>query len=320
MDLLIFFKVLVTSINYYYSYICSVMRTIPTKETIISNKHYTIMKHLKLFLTSIFIYLGGVINVFAADLAIDEYLSTFNGQYSYNVLLTTPESDWHWTTATTPINSSSASYPSWGGSSSLYPFAVTSKESVTEGSVRITLDCSFKRYSNSYTKCRVEVYVGDKLLYCQYAEDNHYYYNYADIKTTDYNQVDQELTFVSFGKVSGEVSVRVNRTSVSGALNGTFSLRSIKVERANLVPPTVVSDQPNPAEAAYTLTVTNNDPDAALYWKATITILTNMETLQQLLKAVSLRLIPMTTRIASMHLPFAMASTASSSAALIKSR
>ena len=243
------------------------MRTIPTKETIISNKHYTIMKHLKLFLTSIFIYLCGVINVFAADLAIDEYLSTFNGQYSYNVLLTTPESDWHWTTATTPINSSSASYPSWGGSSSLYPFAVTSKESVTEGSVRITLDCSFKRYSNSYTKCRVEVYVGDKLLYCQYAEDNHYYYNYADIKTTDYNQVDQELTFVSFGKVSGEVSVRVNRTSVGGALNGTFSLRSVNVKRADLVAPTVVSDQPNPAEAAYTLTVTNNDPDADLYWK-----------------------------------------------------
>ena len=42
------------------------MRTIPTKETIISNKHYTIMKHLKLFLTSIFIYFWGAINVFAA--------------------------------------------------------------------------------------------------------------------------------------------------------------------------------------------------------------------------------------------------------------
>ena len=222
------------------------------------------MKHLKLFFALFVTCMMGA-NAWATDLNIDEYMSTFNGQYSYNVLMTTPESDWHWTTATTP-NSDSSEYPSWGGSSYLYPYAVTSKESVEEGSVRITLDCSFKRYSSSYYKCRVEVFVGDKLLYCQYAKDNRYYYNYADIETTDYNTVDQMLTFVSFGKVSGEVSVRVNRYSVNGAYTGTFSLRSIKVERTNLVPPTVVSDQPNPAEVDYTLTVTNDDPDADLYW------------------------------------------------------
>ncbi len=225
------------------------------------------MKHFKSFLAIVLALTAWATPVSAADLVIDEYMSTFNGEYSYNVLMTTPESDWQWTTATTPINNSSASYPSWGGSSSLYPFAVTSKESVVEGSVRITLDCSFKRYSSYYTKCRVEVFVGDKLLYCQYAKDSRYYYNYADIETADSNPIDQMLTFVSFGKVSGEVIVRVNRYSVSGAYNGTFSLRSIKVERANLVPPTVVSDQPNPAESNYTLTVTNNDPDADLYWQ-----------------------------------------------------
>jgi len=225
------------------------------------------MKQIKFLLALIIAWMGGTTIVKAVDLDIDEYMSTFNGQYSYNVLMTTPESDWHWTMATTPINSSSASYPSWGGSSSLYPFAVTSNESVIDGSVRITVDASFKRYSSSYTKCRVEVFVGDKALYCQYAKDGRYYYNYADIETTDNNQVDQILTFVSFGKVSGEVAVKVNRYSVGGALNGTFSLRSIKVERANLIPPTVLSDQPNPAEANYTLTVTNNDPDAELYWK-----------------------------------------------------
>ena len=220
------------------------------------------MKHLKLFFALFVTCMMGA-NAWAADLNIDEYMSTFNGQYSYNVLMTTPESDWHWTTATTP-NSDSSEYPSWGGY--LYPYAVTSKESVAEGSVRITLDCSYKRYSSSYYKCRVEVFVGDKLLYCQYAKDNRYYYNYADIETTDSNPVDKTLTFVSFGKVSGEVSVRVNRSSVSGAHYGTFSLWLIKVERTNLVPPTVVSDQPNPAETEYTLTVTNDDPDANLYW------------------------------------------------------
>lgn len=216
------------------------------------------------FLAFAIAWMGGMINVNAADLVIDEYMSTFNGQYSYNVLMTTPESDWHWTTATTP-NSDSSEYPSWSGT--LYPYAVTSRESIAEGSVRITLDCSFQRSSSSNYKCRVEVFVGDKLLYSQYAKDNRYYYNYADIETTNYNPVDQMLTFVSFGKVSGEVSVRVNRYSVSGAYTGTFSLRSIKVERTDLVPPTVESDQPNPSESDITLTVTNNDPEATLYWK-----------------------------------------------------
>ena len=229
-----------------------------------NNQNQITMKQFKLFLTFLISLMMGT-NALAADLVIDEYMSTFNGQYSYNVLMTN-EDVWHWTTATTPIDDSSASYPSWGGSSSLYPFAVTSNESVTEGSVLITLDCSFKRYYSYYPKCRVEVLVGGKKLYCQYAKDERYYYDYADIETSDSNPVDKMLTFVSFGEVSGEVVVRVNNYSVSGALNGTFSLRSVNVKRAKLVPPTVESDQPNPAEAPFTLTVTNNDPDAELYW------------------------------------------------------
>ena len=216
------------------------------------------MKLLKSFLALFAVLAGGLNFVKAADLVIDEYMSTFNGQYSYNVLMTN-EDVWHWKIAKTP-NSDGQNYPQWGGySKSIWPMSVTSDESLSEGSVRVTVEASFKMERSSYPFCDVTTMVGTTPLYIDGQSDYK-----ARITSSNYATVDATLVFVSYGLVSGPVKVAVNPNN--SERDGTFTLKSIKVERTDLVPPTVESDQPNPAEAPFTLTVTNNDPDAELYW------------------------------------------------------